>query len=90
MRVAFIVWEFPVLSETFVLNQITGLIDRGHQVDIYAHIPGDTQKVHPDVTRYRLLERTAYVPAIPKNVGLRLLKAIRLSFSAILVWLSVR
>jgi len=80
MRVAFIVWEFPVLSETFVLNQITGLIDRGHQVDIYAHIPGDTQKVHPDVTRYRLLERTAYVPAIPKNVGLRLLKAIRLCF----------
>jgi len=80
MRVAFVVWEFPVLSETFVLNQITGLMDRGHQVDIYAHIPGDTQKVHPDVTRYNLLERTTYVPSIPKNFGLRLLKAIRLCF----------
>jgi hypothetical protein len=28
--------EFPKLSETFILNQITGLIDRGHEVHIYA------------------------------------------------------
>jgi colanic acid/amylovoran biosynthesis glycosyltransferase len=51
MRIAFIVWEFPTLSETFVLNQVTGLIDRGHQVDIYAHILGDTINVHTDVNR---------------------------------------
>jgi len=81
MRIAFIVWEFPVLSETFVLNQITGLIDRGHQVDIYAHIPGNTAKMHPDVNRYRLLDQTYYVPAIPKNLLWRLLKGIRLFFS---------
>ncbi|BAZ46575.1 glycosyl transferase, group 1 family protein [Chondrocystis sp. NIES-4102] len=35
MRIAFIVDQFPTLSETFILNQITGLIDRGHEVDIY-------------------------------------------------------
>ena len=29
MRVAFLVWQFPALSEAFVLNQITGLLDRG-------------------------------------------------------------
>ena len=28
MRIAFVLGEFPSLSETFVLNQITGLIDR--------------------------------------------------------------
>ena len=34
MKIAFIVGKFPVLSQTFILNQITGLIDRGHEVDI--------------------------------------------------------
>ncbi len=81
MRVAFIVWKFPVLSETFILNQITGLIDRGHEVDIYAHLPGDTSKVHPDVENYRLLECTYYVPQIPDNLFLRLLKGIQLLYA---------
>ena len=36
MRIAFVVISFPALSETFILNQIIGLIDRGHQVDIFA------------------------------------------------------
>jgi colanic acid/amylovoran biosynthesis glycosyltransferase len=36
MRVAVLVTEFPSVSETFILNQITGLIDRGHEVGIFA------------------------------------------------------
>ena len=38
MKIAFIVTFFPALSETFILNQITGLIERGHEVDIYADV----------------------------------------------------
>ncbi len=60
MRIAFLVDQFPSLSETFILNQITGLLDRGHEVDIYADLQGDTAKVHPDVERYKLLNRTYY------------------------------
>lgn len=81
MRIAFIIWQFPVLSETFILNQITGLIDRGHEVDIYAHLPGDTSKVHPDVENYKLLECTYYVPQIPDNLLWRLLKGIGLLYA---------
>jgi len=29
VRVAFLVNQFPVVSETFVLDQVTGMIDRG-------------------------------------------------------------
>ncbi len=58
MRVAFVVGEFPLLSESFVLNQITGLIDRGHQVDIYAERRGG--RGHPDVDRYGLLSRARF------------------------------
>ena len=60
MKIAFIVSRFPSLSQTFILNQITGLIDRGHEVDIYATKPDSNPKVHPDVTKYNLLARTYY------------------------------
>jgi colanic acid/amylovoran biosynthesis glycosyltransferase len=80
VKVAFIVWQFPVLSETFILNIITGLLDRGNEVDIYAHLSGDTSKVHPAVEKYQLLDRTCYVPPIPKNLILRGLIGIRLAW----------
>jgi len=80
MKIAFLVGEFPSLSETFVLDQITGLIDRGHEVDIYASPfkTGKTKKAHPDVAKYQLLQRTYYHPSIPSNYLLRLLKGLRL------------
>jgi colanic acid/amylovoran biosynthesis glycosyltransferase len=76
MNIAFIINVFPTLSETFILNQITGLIDRGHEVDIYAHYPDNTTKIHPEVLKYRLLERTYYDVSVPHNLFKRLLKAI--------------
>jgi colanic acid/amylovoran biosynthesis glycosyltransferase len=60
MRIAFLVHIFPELTETFVLNQITGLLDAGHEVDVYAARAGMPSLAHPDVHRYRMLERTRY------------------------------
>lgn len=73
MRVAFLVSEFPDLSETFVLNQITGLIEAGHEVDIYARRAAENPKVHADSNRYGLLSRTYYRENVPANgeVGIR-------------------
>ena len=68
MKIAFFVIRFPLLSETFILNQITGLIERGHEVDIYSGKPGDTSKMHPDVEKYELLSRTYY--AITPNFSI--------------------
>lgn len=80
MKIAFFVRFFPVLSETFILNQITGLIDRGHDVDIYASRPRsvDFQVVHADVERYHLMERTRYFCDMPRNYFLRVLKTLAL------------
>lgn len=75
MKIAYLVGDFPSLSETFILNQITGLIDRGCQIDIYAHKPTTTAKVHACVLNYSLLEHTYYYEALPRNYILRLLKA---------------
>ena len=75
MRIAFIVNEFPALSQTFVLNQITGLIDRGHKVDIYANKPANQSRIHFDVEKYNLSERTCYWH-MPDNFFIRVLKHI--------------
>lgn len=77
MRIAFIVTEFPTLSETFILNQIIGLLDMGHDVEIFADYNPKEKKVHTDVEKYRLMERVHFFN-IPKNKIIRLLKAIYL------------
>ena len=63
---------FPFTSETFVTNMVTGLIDRGHAVDIYSLQPGfEPQEVgHPDIAAYELLDRTTTIPTFPRG-GLR-------------------
>lgn len=77
MKIAFLVEEFPSLSNTFILNQITGLIDRGHQVDIYTANQINPPKIHPDIEKYKLLNHT-YSAKMPKDLFLRRLKAARL------------
>jgi colanic acid/amylovoran biosynthesis glycosyltransferase len=81
MRTAIFVEKFPVISETFVVNQIVGLIKRGHEVDIYCskNINGnDNQKIHPDVEKYHLLEMTHNQIPMPENYIVRFLQGIRL------------
>lgn len=70
MRIAVFAHEFPALSETFVLNQVTGLLDLGHDVTVFASGPRAETAVHGDVARYDLLRRTRY-PGIPDGLGAR-------------------
>ena len=51
MKIAFIVGAFPTLSETFIPNQITGLLDMGHDVEIFAQANPNEEKVHSDVKK---------------------------------------
>ena len=74
MRIAYLVSSFPSLSETFVLNQLTGLIDRGHEVDVLAQRRGECLE-HPDLKRYGLTRRVTYPPVLPTGRVLRIAKA---------------
>ncbi len=60
MRIACFVFQFPCITETFILNQIIGLLDAGHEVLIFARKPQDTSKIHLQVEQYNLLEMTYY------------------------------
>jgi colanic acid/amylovoran biosynthesis glycosyltransferase len=70
MRVLILLGAFPVVSETFILHQITGLIDRGHDVRIVAQqrLDPGSDAMHEDVRRYGL--DAATISLLPPESGL--------------------
>ncbi|NQT33002.1 MAG: colanic acid biosynthesis glycosyltransferase WcaL, partial [Candidatus Omnitrophica bacterium] len=76
MRIAFIVNAFPILSETFILNQITGLIDRGHEVVLFSGCDSQEETYHPEVDEYDLLGSVYCHNERPRNPIVLILKAI--------------
>jgi len=82
LNIAFFVNWFPLLSETFILNQVTGLLDRGHNVEIYVNRIGTEPLVHRDIEKYNLLNRTfchgSRWPNMPHNKIARFAKCLHL------------
>ncbi len=76
LRVAFLIPVFPELHNTFILNQITGLIDRGVDLDLYPQAVGSYATAHAEVARYRLKERDRHIP-VPEPHLQRVLGAAR-------------
>src|SRR6266849_6132210 len=58
VRIAFIVGGFPMISESWILAQVTALLDRGHEVDLYAKRESEESVVHADVADYGLMGRS--------------------------------
>lgn len=69
MKIAFLVNRFPTVTETFILNQITGLLDRGHEVDIFAPQRGSEREAHPQVRAYNLMDRLHLSPGATDRIG---------------------
>lgn len=55
LNVLMVVPVFPKIHDICMLNQMTGLIDRGHSVSIYAPKLGDILHMQEDVIKYNLL-----------------------------------
>ena len=82
MKIAYFVDSFPMISETFVLAQITGMIDRGHDVWIFSNRLVRQKIQHKSIEQYGLLEKTVVVPQVPGNPLARLVPALKGLFSA--------
>lgn len=74
MKIAFVVETFPALSETFILNQITGFLDQGHCLKIYAGKRSSDLIVHEDVIRSGLLSHVCFFNEIPESWWIRLFR----------------
>jgi len=83
MRIAVVVSAFPTVSETFVLNQVTGLIDRGHDVRIFAARPGRPAAIHDEIVSYRLPDRVRHSAWLPAHHPHRFLVALPLVAKAL-------
>lgn len=59
MKIAVITDAFPRVSELFIATQIVGLMERGHEVRIYASSRSD-QSQHPIVKQHRLMEHATF------------------------------
>lgn len=76
LKLLFFDHTFPALTQTFILNQITAMIDRGHDVTILSLAKSDYAKQHPvegtkpawhpDIEKYNLIDRT-YYGSLPKD-----------------------
>jgi len=68
MRIAIVVGVFPRLTETFILHQVTALLDWGHDVRIISFGRPQGEIIHPEVEQYDLLSRTHYID-MPRTRG---------------------
>jgi len=60
MQVACLINNFPIVTKTFILNQVTGLLDRNHDVTIFARMQSDTETSHDTIGNYGLSEKVVY------------------------------
>jgi colanic acid/amylovoran/stewartan biosynthesis glycosyltransferase WcaL/AmsK/CpsK len=77
-RIAAIVDEFPSMSQTFILDQIKGLIGLGNKVDIFASRLGKAGAFHQDAVNNEFYEKITYfknrIRRMPKNILLKYAK----------------
>ena len=81
MRIAFILDDFPSVTQTFILSQINGMIEHDLEVDLYALRQSQHVKNHFELSRNNLLDRVVYLPAFPRNRVVRLFRGLWLSLT---------
>ncbi len=80
MHIAIVVNTFPTVSETFIVNQITALIDEGHTIKVCAKKRGSLETIHNSILNYNLLEETYFNRKKPFNKVKRVLLFFKLIF----------
>ncbi len=74
LNICVVVGCFPAISETFIVNQIVSLINKGHQVSIYALNKGDKNIVHSVSIEYDLLDKVSYQLKRDDNYAIRIIQ----------------
>lgn len=80
MKIAMLVDTFPCRSETFILNQVTGLLERGHEVHVYAERRDPSPDLLAELAPYdwRSFYFQEGAGRIPSNKLVRLMKGLTL------------
>ena len=73
--IAFVVGTFPLISETFIINQVADLLDLGFNIQIYALKKGSEENISERYFSYRMSERV-HVMEMPEGYIARIAAAI--------------
>lgn len=68
MKIGYVLFHFPALSESFVLNEIVELIKKGHEIQVFSLTNPKLQLVHKEVTENLSPKIIHYLPD-PKKVS---------------------
>ena len=79
MKILVFLNEFPSQSQTFVLSQIVGTIDRGLSIDIAATKKPSIVGTSQDIQKYKLLENTLYLTHPPRRYLPRIISFLKLA-----------
>jgi colanic acid/amylovoran biosynthesis glycosyltransferase len=79
-HIAFVVKYFPTVSETFIVNQINGLIDAGYTVKLYAYVQVKNALIHESLKKHDLLKIVNYFIKPPESKLKRFLVFIKWIF----------
>lgn len=74
-KIAFVVGEFPVVSETFIINQVADLKDRGFDVEVFTFRRGSEENISERFGHYNMA-RQIHVCDMPQNFFVRCFRAI--------------
>ncbi|WP_199611271.1 glycosyltransferase [Flocculibacter collagenilyticus] len=81
MKIAIFVEQFPALSQTFVLKQVTSLIDLGFDVSILSiHCPKKMDIMHKNFVDYGLQGKTQYLTPSYSSTIQKFLQRLRCLF----------
>ena len=83
MKIAYFVDKFPLVSETFVLTQVAGMIRRGHDVTIFANAIVKPDVMHPIIEQYQLMSKVVVRPVVRRQWSRRALQALSAFVAAV-------
>ncbi len=75
MKVAFVVQYFPLVSQTFIIDQVADLINRGVEVVVFSFNKGKVENVSQKFYKYNMLDKVHYLET-PLNIFRRFFLAI--------------
>ena len=76
LRLAFLLPTFPELSNTFVIEQVAGILERGHHVDVFAEHQNPIDTLPASLARFGMDQRMRHMP-IANSRRARLASAMR-------------
>lgn len=84
IKIAFFIGNFPKISESWFIEQLTALLDMGLDIDIFAFDRGEAKDISDLVLKYQLLDKTTYLE-FPKNHLRRICLIIKYFFKILIL-----